>query len=82
MAPRPTLKLEDQPLSFVRGCLFDIFSATLHMPPEGAPGCGDKCTLCSGYMLAVADVSLPVVSRTVSVPLLQQLSTNSLTSTF
>jgi hypothetical protein len=30
LAPRPTPKLEDQPLSFVRGCLFNIFAANLH----------------------------------------------------
>jgi hypothetical protein len=29
LAPRPTPKLEDDPLSFVRGCLFSIFAATL-----------------------------------------------------
>jgi hypothetical protein len=28
--PHPTPKLEDHPLSAVRGCLFNIFSATLH----------------------------------------------------
>jgi len=30
LAPRPTPKLEDHPLSAVRDCLFNIFSATLH----------------------------------------------------
>jgi len=29
LAPRPTLKLEDHPLSAVRDCLFNIFAATL-----------------------------------------------------
>jgi len=29
-APRPTPKLEDHPLSAVRDCLFNIFTATLH----------------------------------------------------
>jgi len=29
-AHRPTPKLEDQPLSVVRDCLFNIFAATLH----------------------------------------------------
>jgi hypothetical protein len=29
-APRPTPKLEDHPLSAVRNCLFNIFTATLH----------------------------------------------------
>jgi len=31
LAPRPTPKLEDQPLSVVRYCLFNIFAATLHI---------------------------------------------------
>jgi hypothetical protein len=30
-APRQTKKLEDQPSSAVRDCLFDTFSATLHI---------------------------------------------------
>jgi hypothetical protein len=49
IAPHPTPKLEDHPLSFVRGCLFNIFAATLHSwrlflhpKPEDAPCCGDK----------------------------------------
>jgi hypothetical protein len=29
--PRPKLKLEDHPLSVVRDCLFNIFSANLHI---------------------------------------------------
>jgi len=31
LAPRPTPKLEDHPLSAVRYCLFNKFSATLHI---------------------------------------------------
>jgi hypothetical protein len=31
LAPRPTPKLEDHPLSAVRGCLFNIFAASLHI---------------------------------------------------
>jgi hypothetical protein len=31
LAPRPTPKLEDHPLSFVRCCLFNIFAANLQM---------------------------------------------------
>jgi len=31
LAHRPTPKLEDQPLSAVRDCFFNIFAATLHM---------------------------------------------------
>jgi hypothetical protein len=30
LTPRPTPKLEDHPLSFVRGCLFSIFAASIH----------------------------------------------------
>ena len=44
LAPRPTPKLEDHPLSAVRDCLFNIFAATLHNwrpflhpQPEDAP---------------------------------------------
>jgi len=49
LAPRPTLKLEDHPLSAVRDCLFDIFTATrrlwrplVHSQPQHAPCCGDR----------------------------------------
>ena len=31
LAPRPTPKLEDHPLSAVRDCLINIFAATLHI---------------------------------------------------
>jgi hypothetical protein len=31
LAPRPTPKLEDHPLSAVRDCLFNLFAATLHI---------------------------------------------------
>ena len=31
LAPRPTPKLEDHPSSAVRGCLFYLFTATLHI---------------------------------------------------
>ena len=31
LAPRPTPKLEDHPLSAVRDCLFNIFATTLHI---------------------------------------------------
>jgi hypothetical protein len=41
--------LEDHPLSFVHGCLFNIFAAALHRwrpflhpQPEDAPCCGDR----------------------------------------
>jgi hypothetical protein len=49
LAPRPTPKLGDHPLSFIRGCLFNIFAATLHnwrpllhLQPEDMPYCGDR----------------------------------------
>jgi hypothetical protein len=35
LAPRPTPKLEEQPLSSVRDCLFSILAATFHI---GGPG--------------------------------------------
>jgi len=31
LAPRPTPKLDDHPLSAVRDCLFSIFAATFHI---------------------------------------------------
>jgi hypothetical protein len=31
LAPRPTPKLENHPLSAVRNCLFNVFAATLHI---------------------------------------------------
>jgi hypothetical protein len=52
LAPRPTPKLEDYPLSTVRDCLLSIFAAVLHirwpllpLQPEDAPRCGDNETL-------------------------------------
>ena len=49
LSPHPTPKLEDHPLSAVRDCLFNIFTATLHTwrpflhpQPEHAPCCGDR----------------------------------------
>jgi hypothetical protein len=37
LAPRPTNKLEDHPLSAVRDCLFNIFAATLQNWREPLP---------------------------------------------
>jgi hypothetical protein len=37
LAPRPTPKLEDHSLSFVRGCLFSIFATNLHCWRWSAP---------------------------------------------
>jgi hypothetical protein len=49
LAPHTTPKLEDHPLSFIRGCLFNIFTAALHswrpflhLQPEDAP-CVKTC---------------------------------------
>jgi hypothetical protein len=47
LVPHPTPKLEDHPLLFVRGCLFNIFAAALHSwrpflhpLPKDVPWCG------------------------------------------
>jgi hypothetical protein len=49
LAPRPTPKMEDHPLSAVRDCLFNVFAATLHIQrpflhpqPEDVPCRGDR----------------------------------------
>jgi len=49
LAPRQIFKLENNPLSAVRVCLFKIFAATLHIggrssirPSEDAPCSGDR----------------------------------------
>jgi hypothetical protein len=49
LAPRPSHKLEDSPLSFVRGYLFNVFAATFHscrpflnLQLKDAPCCGDR----------------------------------------
>ena len=54
LAPRPTPKLEDYPLSAFRDCLFNIFAATLHNcrpflhpQPQDAPCRGDRDPLIS-----------------------------------
>jgi hypothetical protein len=51
LAPRPTPKLEDHPLSSQRGCLFNVFAANLHSwrpslypRPDDAPCCGVHTT--------------------------------------
>jgi hypothetical protein len=58
LAPRPTPKLENHPLSAVRDCLFKVFAATLHIwrpflhpQPEDAPCRGDRDTLIMGENL-------------------------------
>jgi hypothetical protein len=56
VAPRPTPKLEDHPLSAVLDCLFNIFAATfhggrlLHSQPENAPCRGDKGHIILSYI--------------------------------
>jgi len=40
LAPHPTHKLEDHPLSVFRDCIFNIFAATLHIG-----GCSSICSL-------------------------------------
>ena len=57
LAPRPTPKLEDHPLSAVRDCLFNVFAATLHIwrpflhpQPEDAPCRSDRDHLQSEYL--------------------------------
>ena len=65
LAPRPTGKLEDHPLSTARDCLLSIFAATLHtwwplrhLQPEDAPRCGDNDTLtCSRTCLLMTTVN-------------------------
>jgi len=48
LAPHPTPKLEDHPLSAVHDCLFNLFAVTLHIggcsypQPEDAPCRGDR----------------------------------------
>jgi len=37
LAPRPTPKLEDGPLSAIRDFLFDVFAATLHIGGNNIP---------------------------------------------
>jgi hypothetical protein len=55
LAPLPTPKLKDHPLSAVRDCLFNVFAATLHIcrpflhpQPEDAPCRGDRDRLIMG----------------------------------
>ena len=60
LAPRPTRKLEDHPLSAVRDRLCNVFAATLHMwrpfihpQPEDAPCRGDGDPLITEYRTTV-----------------------------
>jgi hypothetical protein len=56
LASRPTPQLEDYPLSIVRGCLFNVFTATLHswrqslyLQPDDVPCCGDRDSTNMGF---------------------------------
>jgi hypothetical protein len=58
LAPRPTSKLEDHPLSAVHDCLLNVFAATLHnwkpflhLQPEDVPCCGDRDPLNTGSFM-------------------------------
>ena len=66
LAPRPTPKLEDHPLSAVCDCLFSIFVATLHIwrpflhpQPEDAPWCGarDPHIVVCGWAFLIKQIS-------------------------
>jgi hypothetical protein len=68
LAPRPIPKLEDQPLSDVRDCLFNIFAATLrnrrispHLQPEDAPCRRDKGPTQHGGITLKSNISLDSV---------------------
>jgi hypothetical protein len=47
LAPRPILKLEDQPLSAVRSRLFNIFATTLYIRARSSVRNRTKCQKCS-----------------------------------
>jgi len=58
LAPRPTSNLEVRPLSYVGGCLFNIFAATLHIGGRSSIRILRTChtvvtaiELCAGYIL-------------------------------
>jgi hypothetical protein len=56
LAPCPTPKLEDHPLSSVHGCLFNVFATNVHSwrpsfypRPKDKPCCGDRDPPNMGY---------------------------------
>jgi hypothetical protein len=60
LAPCPTPKLEDLPLSAVLDCLFNVFAATVHIrrpflhpQPEDAPCHGDRDPLIMAQHISV-----------------------------
>jgi hypothetical protein len=68
LAPHPNPKLEDHPLSFVQGCLFDIFAANLHSwrpflrpQPEDAPCCGDRDPLNISFIFKISKFDCELV---------------------
>jgi hypothetical protein len=82
LAPRPTPKLEDHPLSAVSDCLFNIFAVTLHKwrrflhpQPEIAPWPGDRdhltrrCMRSIGLIIGTKAANRSTQRKARSVPL-------------
>jgi hypothetical protein len=72
LASRQTPKLEDHPLLFVRGCLLNIFAATLHYwsqsllsQPDDGPCCGEKGMhlICMDLLYITANVVTGIYDR-------------------
>jgi hypothetical protein len=98
LAPRPTPKLEDHPLSAVRDCLFYIFAATLHMwrpflhpQPVDAPYRGDRDPLVTEnrdntFALSVLFLQVPYILSCDSMSLVEHkhfyVTQNSVSSLF
>jgi hypothetical protein len=68
LAPRPTPKLDDHPLSAVRNCLFNVFAAILHirrpflhLQPEDAPCRGDRDPLIVGDNASTTTKSVQII---------------------
>jgi hypothetical protein len=87
LAPRPTPKLEDQPLSTVRDCLFNIFAATLHIGgrscirnPRTRPAVVTGTHLQHGYLPLTLDfVHLNLESREISLANILHISSSKMT---
>jgi len=63
LAPCPTVKLENHPLSTACDCLFNMFAAIfhiwrpfLHSQPEDMPCCGDRDPLINIYMHIISSI--------------------------
>jgi hypothetical protein len=70
LALRPTLKLEDHPLSFISDCLFNLFAATphswrssLHPQLEDVTCCGDRGPPNMASQTELCPIYLPPFSR-------------------